>query len=161
MDAGDVLQQGTPRAVHRAPRNARVADLVGIRNRFDGVWLGPADEPGWGWLGWRSARTSEPVRLKVRDKGRIPNGQVVTWLITAESIVLADAPSGAAGEFDARVTELRHLGEMTLAALELAVAPYGTFRLTLAGPEGQRLAIGQSRTLKLDLAAVHVMPVRG
>jgi molybdate transport system ATP-binding protein len=40
MDAGRIVQQGTPLEVYKSPRNARVADLVGIRNRFYGRWLG-------------------------------------------------------------------------------------------------------------------------
>jgi len=161
IDAGQVLQQGTPGAIHRAPRNARVADLVGIRNRFDGVWLGTADEPGWGWLRWNGMREGDGVRLKVRDKGRLPDGQLVTWLIPPDGIALVDAAPRGDGEFAARITEVRHLGEMTLATLELLQAPFAVFLLTMAGADGQRIAVGSERTIALDLGSVHVMPVRG
>ncbi|MDP3616485.1 MAG: ABC transporter ATP-binding protein [Rhodoferax sp.] len=64
MDAGRVLQQGEPASIHRAPRNARVADLMGIQNRFHGVWLGLTNEPG----------------------------QAVTWVIHGEGIRLLAPP---------------------------------------------------------------------
>jgi molybdate transport system ATP-binding protein len=46
MDAGTVLQQGTPAQIYRSPRNARVADLVGVQNRFQGqavTWVVQGD----------------------------------------------------------------------------------------------------------------------
>lgn len=43
MDGGKILQQADPMQVYRAPVSARVADLVGIRNRFHGRWLGPVE----------------------------------------------------------------------------------------------------------------------
>ena len=45
MDGGKILQQADPMQVYRAPVSARVADLVGIRNRFHGRWLGPVEGP--------------------------------------------------------------------------------------------------------------------
>jgi molybdate transport system ATP-binding protein len=52
MDGGQILQVGTPASIHQAPRSARVADLVGIQNRFQGLWLGPSAVPGLGQLRW-------------------------------------------------------------------------------------------------------------
>ena len=72
MDAGQVLQQGPPEQIHRSPRNARVADLVGLHNRFDGCWMGAAEQAGYGWLRWSSAVAGRGPMLRVRDKGRIP-----------------------------------------------------------------------------------------
>jgi molybdate transport system ATP-binding protein len=91
MDAGQVLQQGTPASIHRAPRNARVADLVGIQNRFQGAgWAGrrarlwlAAGVRRWlrrsrgGARRWRRPQAARPV-LTVRDKGKLPAGQAVT-----------------------------------------------------------------------------------
>lgn len=164
MDAGRVLQQGEPASIHRAPRNARVADLVGIQNRFHGVWLGPADEPGWGLLRWTddahaSAGGSGTV-LRVHDKGRIEPGQAVTWVIHGEGIRLLDTPAQQANDFCAQVAELRHLGEITLATLVLQKAPGALLQLTLSGPQRTRLALGQHACVRLDMALVHVMPVR-
>ena len=162
MDAGQVLQQGHPAHLYRAPRNARVADLVGIHNRFHGQWLGPAAQPGWGLLRWTAAggdAAHGPV-LQVRDKGRLPTGQAVNWVIPGDGItLLPQAPQGP-GEFAATVTEARYLGEITLATLELAGVSGAQLLLTLSGSSRQALTLGAPVCARLDLELVHVMPVR-
>ncbi|MBI3154973.1 MAG: ABC transporter ATP-binding protein [Burkholderiales bacterium] len=99
IDAGRVLQQGTPAAIHRAPRNARVADLVGLQNRFRGRWEGPVEAaPGRGWLRWLPADASAASeddgsawpRLAVRDKGRLVSGEPVTWVLPGDAVRLVD-----------------------------------------------------------------------
>jgi molybdate transport system ATP-binding protein len=165
MDAGRVLQQGRPEAIHGAPRNARVADLVGLQNRFHGRWEGPADRPGQGWLRWvpdGAAGAAAGPRLAVRDKGRIDPGQDVTWVLPGDAIHLLDgpAPAGDAAAFAATVVEARHLGEITLATLALAAVPGARLRITLAGPRRRQLSAGDSLALRLDLTLVHVMPTR-
>jgi molybdate transport system ATP-binding protein len=164
-----VLQQGPPAAIHRAPRNARVADLVGIQNRFQGRWLGPSGQPGWGLLQWSAEDTTAAPEgdvppapwLTVRDKGRIDPGQSVHWVLTSDAITLVDRPPQAGGEFDAVVTEARPLGDITLLALALQAVPGAVLRLTLSGPQRLRIEVGASLTACLDLGLVHVMPVRG
>jgi molybdate transport system ATP-binding protein len=162
MDAGEVLQQGAPDSIHRAPRNARVADLVGIHNRFDGQWLGAAEQTGHGLLRWsRDGSNDSPgPTLQVRDKGKIPAGQAVTWVIPGDGITLSDPPRAREGEFDAEVAEARHLGEITLVTLTLAKANGAQLQLTLSGPQRQRLVIGARTCVRLDLDLVHVMPLR-
>lgn len=167
IDAGRVLQQGAPASIHRAPRNARVADLVGIQNRFHGVWLGPDEAQGgagWGLLRWtdgmHGAADGESTVLRVRDKGRLEPGQAVSWVIHGEGIQLLDTEAQAPGDFSASVTELRHLGEITLATVVLAQVPGASLRLTLSGPQHHRLEPGQPTCIRLDRALVHVMPVR-
>jgi molybdate transport system ATP-binding protein len=168
IDAGRVLQQGAPASIHRAPRNARVADLVGIQNRFHGVWLGPddasGDADGWGLLRWTGGvpgvAADEGTVLRVRDKGRLEKGQSVSWVIHGEGIQLLDTPDQGPGDFGASVTELRHLGEITLVTLLLDQAPGASLRLTLSGPQPMALAPGQRTCVRLDMALVHVMPVR-
>jgi molybdate transport system ATP-binding protein len=163
MDAGQVLQQGPPAAIHRAPRNARVADLVGIQNRFEGRWMGPANEEGWGLLQW-SADGADPAKLPlltVRDKRRIDTGQPVHWVLTGDAVTLLERPPQAAGEFGAVVMEARPLGEITLLALALDAVPGAMLRLTLSGPQRLRIDPGTAVTARVDLGLVHVMPVRG
>lgn len=137
MDAGQVLQQGTPASIHNVPRNARVADLVGIHNRFEGVWLGPDEAtPGLGrlrWLGSGAAEeadnTAMPV-LTVRDKGRIPPGQTVSWVIPSDGVTLVgERDRSGAGDLNAQVIEARHLGEISLITLVLADAHAARIRL--------------------------------
>lgn len=162
MDLGQVLQQGTPAHIHNAPRNARVADLVGIQNRFQGEWLGPATTGGQGLLRWQgssAAAQSSPV-LTVRDKGKVPTGQAVNWVIPSDGIALVDVASPGATDFVAEVVEARHLGEITLVTLSLAAVPGTPLVLTLSGAQRKRLAVGARVGVRLDPALVHVMPLR-
>lgn len=177
MDAGQVLQQGTPAAIHNAPRNARVADLVGIQNRFEGKWLGRAEgNPGKGWLRWLPSNSVAEVQgemtaaeawsrldlpiLTVRDKGKLPPGQAVNWVIPSDgiSLVNADAPSRD-GEFPAELVEARHLGDISLVTLQLATIPGTRMRLTLSGTQRSDFVVGAPVRIRLNLDQVHVMPV--
>lgn len=162
MDGGDVLQQGTPAHIHNAPRNARVADLVGLQNRFQGVWLGPADVEGHGllrWAGAESSSTAAPV-LRVLDKGKVPIGQAVNWVIPSDGITLVAPAELRAGDFSAVVHEARYLGEITLATLVLADVPGARLVLTLSGSQRQGLMRGAHIGVRLDARLVHVMPLK-
>ncbi|HZH08442.1 MAG TPA: ABC transporter ATP-binding protein, partial [Lautropia sp.] len=161
MDAGKVLQQGSPSAIHQAPRNARVADLLGLQNRFQGRWKGPANEPGRGWLRWMTDGDSEretPL-LKVRDKGRLPVDQAVSWTIPGDGIHVHAHPGGP-GTFTASVAEARFLGEITLVKLALDAIPGAPVHLVLAGPQRLVISVGARLAVQLDLDLVHVMPIR-
>jgi molybdate transport system ATP-binding protein len=86
VDAGETLQSGPPAKVFSSPRNARVAELVGIRNHFSGRFH--KSEPGWGRLAWGEGGE---IRLRVLDKERIPDGASVTWVFAGEGVdLLAD-----------------------------------------------------------------------
>ena len=50
VDGGTSMQMGTPAKVFGQPRNARVAQLVGIQNLFSGRFYKAGD--GWGLLHW-------------------------------------------------------------------------------------------------------------
>ncbi len=162
MDAGRVLQQGAPDAIHRAPRNARVADLVGIHNRFGGQWIGPAEQSGWGLLRWiidGDDGAQGPV-LRVRDKGRLQAGQPVTWVVPGDGIALLDRAPEGMGEFAVKVGEARHLGEITLATLVIEPLNGAQVLLTLSGAQRQRIKVDTRLAVRIDLELVHVMPVR-
>jgi molybdate transport system ATP-binding protein len=162
MDGGRVLQQGSPSHIHNAPRNARVADLVGIQNRFRGEWLGPAAVPGQGllrWTGDAAAAAPAPV-LTVRDKGRLEVGQPLSWVIPSDGISLVEATAQQAGAFSAEVVAARPLGEITLATLCLAEVPGAELVLTLSGAQRRGLVTGARVGVRLDLGLVHVMPQR-
>ncbi|MCU0943011.1 MAG: ABC transporter ATP-binding protein, partial [Hydrogenophaga sp.] len=163
MDAGTVLQTGTPATIHHAPRNARVADLVGIHNRFQGLWLGPAHQIGMGNLRWVPAlgASAEPAPvLTVRDKGKLPEGQAVAWVIPSDGVSLHPVEAITADDFDATVTEARHLGEISLATLAVAAVPGARLTLTLTGAQRLDLAVGARFAVRLNRERVHVMPVR-
>lgn len=163
MDGGTVLQQGTPQFVHRSPRNARVADLVGIHNRFRGIWEGAAPTLGRGRLRWLvdegGPSASDPV-LDVVDKGRIRPGQAVTWVLPGDAIKLLDDDGAPCvpGEFAATIDDVRHLGETTLASLRLRAWPTALLAISVSGADQRRLLTGAPVRVRLDLAKVHVMP---
>ena len=71
LDAGRTLQAGTPEHVLSRPRNARVADLVGLRDIHDGVFHTDPRTPGWGWLRWGG---EADITLRVADKGKVEDG---------------------------------------------------------------------------------------
>jgi molybdate transport system ATP-binding protein len=173
MDAGRILQQGTPGQIYRSPRNARVADLVGIQNRFQGRWLGPASAQdtadGAGWLEWLASEgATAGRRLRVRDKGRLEPGQKVTWVIQGDGLHLAaDTGSGPSnGRFpgcerlQATVTAVRNLGETSLASATVEGLDGVVLRLARSGPQRQQLAVGEPLEVQLDCDWVHVMPSR-
>lgn len=172
MDGGKILQQGPPAQIYRSPRNARVADLVGIQNRFHGCWLGPQSEAdrsqGAGWLDWLPRQGAEQgLRLRVRDKGRLSPGQVVTWVIQGDGLHIADdalahEPVEGPGCITLRttVTALRNLGETSLATVAVTGLDGVSLRLTLSGPSRQRLVLGGAITVRLDCDWVHVMPTK-
>jgi molybdate transport system ATP-binding protein len=162
LDQGRVLQQGTPPAIHRAPRNARVADLVGLQNRFEGQWLGPVGVAERGGLRWTTPQTGAGVGpvLEVPDKRRLDQGQAVSWVIPGEAIELLPLHERLPGDFDAVVSEVRHLGEITLYAVDLAEPQGARLTLTLAGARQAPLQAGQPAVVRMDTLQVHVMPVR-
>jgi molybdate transport system ATP-binding protein len=172
MDAGSVLQQGSPTHIYRSPRNARVADLLGVQNRFQGVWLGPRDELDQqeqrGWLRWidDDDASDSMLQLRVRDKGKIPVGQRVAWVIQGDGLRLsseADHSSHSSStviSVQSHVTEVRHLGETTLAVAQLQHLPSCKLKITRSGPMRQQLSQGQALSVALDCDWVHVMPVR-
>jgi molybdate transport system ATP-binding protein len=162
IDNGQILQQGTPSDIYNAPRNARVADLVGIHNRFLGEWIGPSEQSGQGLLRWKGQDLSvaqQPV-LQVRDKGRLPEGQPVNWVIPSDGISLIKKNEiSQQNDFHAEVTESRHLGEINLLTLTIEEVPGAEFVLTLSGSFRKNLPVGTKLGIRLDLSLVHVMPI--
>jgi len=172
MDAGEVLQEGTPAHIYRSPRNARVADLVGIPNRFHGRWLGnsgPHALPdGFAWLEWLpQADAPSGLALVIKDKGRLKTpGQAVTWVIQGDGFEV-NPPSieDAANDsqrvvLQAQVSALRSLGEISLASLAIEAPASTQLQLTLSGVQRQSVQTGQRVTVSMDCRWIHVMPVR-
>jgi len=168
MDAGKIVQQGTPLDVYKSPRNARVADLVGIRNRFFGRWLGPdpsTTTQGTGLLQWLSGpnETDGPI-LKVRDKGRLDIGQNVTWVIQTDGLSLKAFEESQVNTLQQSimkviVSDIKHLGESSIVTLSTQ-APQGvTLRMTVTGPQRALIVQDHCMTLSLDTAWVHIMPL--
>ena len=165
LDAGESLQTGVPSHVFASPRNARVAQLVGIQNHFQGRF--DRHEPGWARLTWRGQSGTE-VHFKVIDKNRIADGTAVTWVLNGEFVEVKSAnvatTSSGTNEnvLHCQIQEILSLGETSLCTM----APEGLAdeRITLQLP-GQMVRTGQWQAgtpVQLSIApqALHIMPVK-
>ncbi|MDH4396181.1 MAG: ABC transporter ATP-binding protein [Limnobacter sp.] len=178
MEGGEILQQGSPADIHRKPRNRKVADLVGIQNRFSGRWLGECpNQPGFGQFEW--LRTLKPHDLEqkqgtqftVPSKGKIPEGYLLNWIIHSDGLRLIgswDEPSNPLQskpqiqhdevDFPCRLTFLKDLGDMTLLDLRCEQPPQRSFRLTLTGTERFSLQPNQLYRVRVKQSQIHIMP---
>jgi molybdate transport system ATP-binding protein len=156
IDAGASLQSGAPAHVMRSPRNARVAQLVGIHNHFHAQFHSSGD--GQALLHWGE------LRLKVRDKGKIEGGTRVTWVLAGEAVqVLAanDATDPSSNRLMCNITEMLPLGEISLCRLAVIGTP-DTIQLNLPTAQltAMRVHTGDAITLAVPVDAAHIMPLR-
>ena len=159
VDAGHTLQSGPPEKVLRSPRNARVAELVGIHNHFSGQFHTTAN-PQKATLRW-----GDNV-LHVPDKSKIPDNTAVTWVLAGDlvHVVGLGAMQLEAGDnlVTCTLTEALPLGEMSLC--KLAVHGAAPDALTLNLPTAQLRAVQATVGVELKVAvppeAVHIMPLR-
>jgi molybdate transport system ATP-binding protein len=163
VDAGETLQSGRPDKVFASPRNARVADLMGIQNHFEGRFF--KQREGLGLLRWGKAVSDGGVDLKVIDKNRLDDGVAVTWVIAGEHVdVLA---SGAQRDdtsncVDCELVELLSLGETSLCTLALDKLPGQRLTLNLSSAQLRVMgaAKGSKLQVRIPMAGIHIMPLR-
>ncbi|MFZ9764270.1 MAG: ABC transporter ATP-binding protein [Burkholderiaceae bacterium] len=155
MDEGVGLQHGDPRSITLKPRNARVADIVGIQNRYKGVFFKTAID-GVAELQW--GLHADNPRLQISDKGRIRDQREVDWIVPAEAIRLNDYPKSCT--IRGRVAQIRQLGETVLCLVDLDYALGQTLHLTLSQREIRQLNLeaGSMIEFGLDCTMIHVMP---
>lgn len=155
LDAGQTLQAGSPNQVFASPRNARVAELVGIQNHFGGRFH--KQEPGWGRLGWGER---EQLVLTVLDKNRIPDGASVTWVVAGERIDLLPDGSPYGNTLRCEIVEQLTLGETSLCALrpEGLARQQLTLNLSTAQLRTMDAAVGRCLRVHIPPEAVHIMP---
>jgi molybdate transport system ATP-binding protein len=167
VDAGQTLQTGEPARVFASPRNARVAELVGIQNHFEGRFY--KDHAGWGRLRWTDAASSDTgLDLAVYDKNKIDDATPVTWVLNGEQVdVMADGevPSVALQghtRLRCQLLEVLSLGEISLCTLRPEALPSQTITLNLTSRLLRRLQVGSGAWVQLQIApeALHIMPVR-
>jgi molybdate transport system ATP-binding protein len=181
IDQGQVLQQGNPFEVHRRPRNSRVADLVGIQNRFHGLWQGPAADdlpqpagqpvqvanPGLGRLIWTTGAASAEAQvdgmpLLVRNKGKIPAGFPVSWVVHSDALALKPAsyelvrPGFAL--LPVHVESHRDLGELSWLDLTMETPPFAHLKIAVSGAQRLALKKGEACKVEMDLSLIHIMP---
>jgi molybdate transport system ATP-binding protein len=167
VDAGQTLQTGEPARVFASPRNARVAELVGIQNHFEGRFL--KGEAGWGRLSWTDPSQPEAgLDLAVFDKNKIDDGTRVTWVLNGEQVdVMADGEMPSLAEpghtrLRCQLLEVLSLGEISLCTLRPEALPSQTITLNLTSRLLGRLDAGAGGWVQLQIApeALHIMPVR-
>ena len=167
VDAGQTLQTGEPVRVFASPRNARVAELVGIQNHFEGRFF--KDQADWGRLCWTDAAAPETgLDLAVVDKNKIDDGTRVTWVLNGEQVdVLADGEMSSLAQpghtrLRCQLLEVLSLGEISLCTLRPEALPSQTITLNLTSRLLRRLQVGAGGWVQLLIApgALHIMPVR-
>ena len=165
LDAGESLQVGPPAKVFASPRNARVAELVGIQNHFQGQFFSSTGSGGLGRLVWtcQHSDAGESVSLQVTDKGRLDDGAQVSWVIAGELLDISTAPPvHAANTVECTVLEVLPLGEISLCTVAPKQLPHQRVALNLSTALLRQLAVQAGTTLYLHIPpeAVHIMPVR-
>jgi molybdate transport system ATP-binding protein len=155
LDAGETLQTGTPAHVFASPRNARVAELVGIQNHFHGRFH--KQEPGWGRLDWGQGNG---VRLRVLDKNKIPDDAAVTWVIAGDHVELLADGEGRQNVLRCEMVEQLALGETSLCTLRPEGLAQELVTLNLSTVQLRSLEAAPGRWLRLGIApeAIHIMP---
>ncbi len=166
LDAGESLQSGPPATVFASPRNARVAELVGIQNHFRGRFFqsGPADAPGFGRLAWHAGAPEVPqISLCVVDKKRLDDGAEVSWVVAGELLDLSLAAGPLAqNTLACTLREVLALGEISLCTLVPLQLSSQRITLNLSSAALRQLGAGPGALLYLHIppAAIHIMPVR-
>ena len=148
IDQGIGLQTAAPRVLFQKPRNSRVAELVGINNIFEGVFTA-------GKLSWdKSSHVFE-----VLDKGKIPPGTPVAWVIPADGLSLN--ANQATGSIQAKVQQISALGQ--IAVIQLLTDDGGhAISWEASAAEVKRLGLeaGKNTYIQIDGNKIHIMPLR-
>jgi molybdate transport system ATP-binding protein len=173
LDAGHTLQSGTPEQIFSRPRNARVAELVGIQNHFQGQFYKSktADTAGLAQLDWQGCK------LQVIDKNKLENGAQVSWVVAAEHVDVTKVIENQAGceqslpanTLRCQFLEVLSLGETSICTLSpLGWPGLSAVRLTLTLSSAQVRSLGvgvgngQNTSVWVHLPphSIHIMPMR-
>ena len=148
IDQGVGLQTAAPQVLFQKPRNARVAELVGINNMFEGIFNS-------GKLSWNNSNQI----FNVLDKGKIPPNTPVAWVIPADGLSLHNESSTTS--IAAKVLQISTLGQIAVIQLQLGDGPH-TIAWQASAAEVKRLSlmIHSSAHVEIDSAKIHIMPLR-
>ena len=173
MDAGTTLQSGPPERVLRSPRNARVAQLVGLHNHFASQFFKASTASttdGMGKLSMGKLRWGAHD-LHAPDKGKIDDNAAVTWVLAGDSVhIMAAAPEAPNAPEKASdnylpcvLSEMLPLGEICVCRLTVPGAPAGdvvTLNLSTAVLRSLKAAVGSHLVLHMPPSALHIMPLK-
>jgi molybdate transport system ATP-binding protein len=148
IDQGVGLQTAPPQVLFERPRNSRVAELVGINNKFEGMFTA-------GKLSWdRCDRVFE-----VLDKGKIPPNTPVAWVIPADGLSLHHKASSSS--IEAHVEQISTLGQIAVIQLILNNANHTlTWEASAAEVKRLELEVGKNTHVEIDGDKIHIMPLR-
>ena len=138
MQAGRIVQSGTPLELYRRPSDPFVAGFFGPVNLFRAKV--------------RGGRVATPVGIIAATA--IADGVEVEAIVRPEAIVVRHAPDG--GGIRARVVHRRDLGPVHV--LQLGLADGSTLKVRQAG--GIAAAVGDEVEIQLDPAHLFVYPAR-
>lgn len=148
IDQGVGLQTAPPQVLFQRPRNSRVAELVGISNRFEGIFTGGS----LAWLG------SSHI-FQVADKGKIPPNTSVAWVVPADGLSLHDKP--APNTIEAMVEKFSTLGQVAVIQLQVNNDAHSiTWEASAAEVKRLGLESGKKTHLHIDGSKIHIMPLR-
>lgn len=148
IDQGVGLQTAPPQILFERPRNSRVAELVGISNKFEGIFSA-------GKLSW-----SECDRVfDVVDKGKIPPNTPVAWVIPGDGLSLHSEPSNTS--ICAQVEQISALGQIAVIQLRTVEGNHTiTWEASAAEVKRLSLEVGKNTFVEIDGSKIHIMPLR-
>ena len=148
IDNGISLQTAPPQTLFSKPRNSRVAELVGLNN----LYFGHFDSGRLSWDG------SNHI-FSVIDKGKIPAGHAVNWVIPQGALSLHKVAS--ATSFPVRITQISSIGQITSMHLQIEGSQH-IVNWEASSAEVLRLSVelGSLAHLEIDEEKIHIMPIR-
>ncbi len=148
IDRGIGLQTAAPQVLFQKPRNARVAELVGISNMFHGVFNAGA-------LSWDGCVQS----FNVADKGKIPANVRVAWVIPQSGLSVHTSPSNTS--VPATVEKISGLGQIAVIQFKVQNS-INSIEWEASSAEVKRLCLefGAQMHIELDGQQIHIMPLR-
>ena len=148
IDKGVGLQTAPPQVLFERPRNSRVAELVGISNKFEGAFSA-------GKLSWNGCQQI----FNVVDKGKIPPNTPVAWVIPADGISLHENSSPTS--IKAQVEQISALGQIAVIQLRTIEGNHAiTWEASAAEVKRLALEVGKNTHLEIDGGKIHIMPLR-
>jgi len=148
IDQGVGLQTAPPQVLFERPRNSRVAELVGISNKFEGIFSA-------GKLSWNGNQQI----FDVADKGKIPPNTPVAWVIPADGLSLHN--EGSTSTLNANVEQISTLGQIAVIQLRTVEGNHAiTWEASAAEVKRLSLEVGKNTYLEIDGSKIHIMPLR-
>ena len=148
IDQGIGLQTASPQTLFKKPRNSRVAELVGMSNLFHGTF-------NLGSLHWHGC----DYVFTVQDKGKIPAGTAVAWVIPQSGLSVHEAPTGSS--VPALVSQMSALGQIAVIQFQVmsSIQPL-IWEASAAEIRRLKMEIGKQMHIEFDGNQIHIMPLR-